>query len=66
MADKNNPTTPEETAPVARYQIVGAGVSMVGGVAAYAGETVTAAQLGDADRIQKLLAKGSIKAADRD
>jgi hypothetical protein len=66
MAEKKSDTPPatetDQTALSGRYRILSAGMSGAKGVAAYAGEIVTAEQLGDTERITKLLSKKAIEA----
>lgn len=50
--------------PPARYRILSGGVAGVGGVTLHYDTTVTAAQIGDQARIDKLIARGSIRVAD--
>lgn len=46
----------------ARYKVVSGGLTGAGGTAYYKGDELTAEQLGDAARIQKLLDKKAIEA----
>jgi len=52
--------TKQTTAPT-RYRILSGGVSGAGGVAHNTGAIVTAEQIGDQERVDKLLAKGAIE-----
>lgn len=47
--------------PGARYRVLSSGIAGAGGVGHYTGAELTAEQVGDAARIEKLLAKGAIE-----
>ena len=54
----------KQTAAPTRYRILSGGVSGAGGVTLHYDTTVTAEQIGDQARIDKLIARGSIRVAD--
>jgi len=50
--------------PAVRYRVLSGGITGVGGVVLPYDTTVTAEQIGDEERIAKLLHRGSIRKAD--
>lgn len=60
-AERGPPSTEAPpVAPATRYRVLSGGISAAAGPA-WNGAIVSAEQLGDADRVQKLLDKGSIE-----